>query len=439
MSDEQMQSFRRQMGIAPGTEWDRFAGLDIEHERLEAFLARVPFVAQRARCHRAAPVPVPVIGEFPRPRVQQISTQEAFGRIMNALGRSGVPLAEHLITASPDVTVSTSLGGWVNQRGIFNRTPYEDTFRAEHVISMQQWVQSASGQHFELGIAENNLFLLLAALGLAGPLFGQRLFPLGTIYDTFIARGLDAMNYACYQGARFMLVATPSGITLAPEGGAHQSVYTPLIGMGQDKLVYFEPAYVDELVEIMRWGFAYLQQEDGGSVYLRLSSRPLAQIKREPSERWRRDLLKGAYWQIPPGAGARVAIAYTGAVAAEALAAVTELRRTHSDAGLLAISSPDRAHAGWVDTAHASAPTAGRVESHIARLLRTLAPDAALVTVIDGAPETLSWLGAVRGQRVVPLGVTRFGQSGDVNDVYRVYGLDAEAILSACERALSAD
>lgn len=437
MSDEQMRSFRQQMQIASGTEWERFAGLDIEHDRLEAFLARVPFVAQRVRHHGAPRVPVPVINEFPHPRAQQISTQEAFGRIMNSLGRSAAPLAEHLITASPDVTVSTNLGGWVNQRGIFNRTPHEDTFRTEHVTSMQQWAQSTSGQHFELGIAENNLFLLLAALGLAGPLFGQRLLPLGTIYDTFIARGLDAMNYACYQDARFMLVATPSGVTLAPEGGAHQSVYTPLIGMGQDKLVYFEPAYVDELVEIMRWGFAYLQEEDGGSVYLRLSSRPLAQIEREPSERWRRDLLKGAYWQIPPAAGARIAIAYTGTVAPEALAAVTELRRLHPNAGLLAIPSPDRVHAGWVDTAHASTPPAVRVESHIARLLRVLAPGAALVTVIDAAPETLSWLGAVRGQRVIPLGVTRFGQSGDVNDVYRVYGLDAEAILNACERALS--
>ncbi len=437
MSDEQMQSFRARMGIAPGAEWDRFAGLEVGRERLEAFLARVPFAQARDRRRTAAAVPVPAIADFPRPRKAEISTQEAFGRIMNAIGRTRSPLAERIVSASPDVTVSTNLGGWVNQRGIFQRTPYEDTFRAEHVSSMQQWVQSATGQHFELGIAENNLFLLLAALGLAGPLFGQRLLPLGTIYDTFIARGLDAMNYACYQDARFMLVATPAGIALAPEGGAHQSVYTPLIGMGQDKLAYFEPAYVDELVEVMRFGFAYMQQEDGGSVYLRLSSRPLAQIEREPSERWRRDLLKGAYWQLPPGAGARIAVAYTGAVAPEALAAVAELRKRYPDAGLLAVPSPDRAHAGWVDTARASAPVAGRVESHIARLLRVLAPDAALVTVIDGAPETLSWLGAVRGQRVAPLGVTRFGQSGDVPDLYRVYGLDAEAILAACERALA--
>ncbi len=103
------------------------------------------------------------------------------------------------------------------------------------------------GRHIELGIAENNLFLLLGALGLAEAQFGARLLPVGTLYDPFIARGLDALNYACYQDARFLLVATPSGLTLAPEGGAHQSIGTPLIGIGQPGLTYFEPAFVDEL------------------------------------------------------------------------------------------------------------------------------------------------------------------------------------------------
>jgi pyruvate dehydrogenase E1 component len=228
-----------------------------------------------------------------------------------------------------------------------------------------------------------------------------------------------------------MLVATPSGITLAPEGGAHQSVYTPLIGMGQDKLVYFEPAYVDELVEIMRWGFTYLQQEDGGSVYLRLSSRPIEQTAREHNERWRRDLLKGGYWQVAPARGAKVAIAYTGAVAPEALAALKVLREENPEVGLLAVPSPDRLHAGWL---RAKRWGRGRAESQIVRLLRPLAADATIVTVIDGAPQTLSWFGAVRGQRVEPLGVTHFGQSGAVHDLYRVYGLDKDSILDAARR-----
>src|SRR5205814_8842247 len=164
-------------------------------------------------------------------------------------------------------------GAWVNRRGIFDRAERADTFREEKVVSAQRWGMSPQGQHIELGIAENNLFLLLTALGLSGPLFGARLLPIGTLYDPFIGRGLDALNYACYQDARFLLVATPSGLTLAPEGGAHQSIITPPIGLGQDKLTYFEPAYIDELAAIMRWGFAHMQEPDGGSVYLRLSTR----------------------------------------------------------------------------------------------------------------------------------------------------------------------
>jgi pyruvate dehydrogenase E1 component len=119
---------------------------------------------------------------------------------------------------------------------------------------------SPEGQHIELGIAEMNLFLLLGAAGLSHSLFGERLIPIGTVYDPFIARGLDALNYACYQDARFMIVGTPSGVTLAPEGGAHQSIGTPLIGMAQDGLASFEPAFATSLAVIMDWAFDYLQR-----------------------------------------------------------------------------------------------------------------------------------------------------------------------------------
>ena len=179
-----------------------------------------------------------------------------------------------------DVTVSTNLGPWVNRRGIFDRAERADIFREEHVVSAQRWAMSPQGQHIELGIAESNLFLQLAALGLAGPLFGTRLLPIGTLYDPFIKRGQDALNYACYQDARFILVATPSGITLAPEGGAHQSVGEPLTGMAQPGLTSFEPAYADELAVLLRWAFEEIQRETGESVYFRLSTRPIEQPQR---------------------------------------------------------------------------------------------------------------------------------------------------------------
>src|SRR5699024_6441044 len=113
--------------------------------------------------------------------------------------------------------------------------------------------------------------LMLTALGLSAANFGSRLLPIGTVYDPFIARGLDALNYGCYQDSRFLLVATPSGVTLGPEGGAHQSINSPLIGMGQPGLTYFEPAWADELAHLMRWSFQHMQAADGGSVYLRLT------------------------------------------------------------------------------------------------------------------------------------------------------------------------
>jgi pyruvate dehydrogenase E1 component len=377
-----------------------------------------------------------------------MSTQEGFGRIMADLARDGGDLAERIVTTSPDVTVSTNLGGWVNRRGIFDRHRREDVFKEQKVVSAQRWAMSPDGQHIELGIAENNLFLLLGALGLSHSLFGARLLPVGTLYDPFIQRGLDALNYACYQVARFMVVATPSGITLGPEGGAHQSVATPLIGMAQDGLASFEPAFVDELAAIMAWAFDYMQRGDegsgvrpetpwlrdakGGSVYLRLSTRPVAQPERTLDAEAEASVIAGGYWLREPAPEAELAIVYAGAVAPEALAAHEALLEDIPGAGLLAVTSADRLNAGWHAAEGARRGGDAAARAHVEQLLARLAPDAGLVTVLDGHPAGLSWLGAVYGHRVEALGVEHFGQSGDLPDLYRAYGIDSEAILDAC-------
>jgi pyruvate dehydrogenase E1 component len=427
MNEAQMATFQRAMAVPDGAEWERFAGLPIPPEALQRFLDAVPFATRRRRRLEAAPVAVP--DTLPLPQGPRMSTQEGFGRILNDLAGGDSELARRIVTCSPDVTVSTNLGGWVNRRGVFDRRERADVFRDEKVISAQRWQMSPQGQHIELGIAEHNLFLLLAALGLSAPLFGARLLPIGTLYDPFINRGLDALNYACYQDARFMVVATPSGITLSPEGGAHQSIGTPLIGLGQDGLASFEPGFVDELAVLMRWGFAHLQAEDGGAVYLRLSTRPIEQPKRPMTAELAADIVAGGYWLKPPQEGAELAIAYAGAVAPEARAAFDLLLEDIPDAGLLAITSADRLHAGWLDELR------GGEQSQVRRLLAPLGDNAALVTVLDGHPATLSWLGAVARHRVYPLGVEHFGQSGDLPDLYRVYRLDAAAILDAAARA----
>ncbi|HEX5775766.1 MAG TPA: transketolase, partial [Caulobacteraceae bacterium] len=347
------------------------------------------------------------------------------------IAKTADEFAGRVVTTSPDVTVSTNLGAFVNRRGVFQRRAHEDVFKARRIPSAQVWTMGETGQHIELGIAENNLFILLAALGLAAPIFGERLFPVGTLYDPFIARGLDALNYACYQDARFLLVATPSGITLSPEGGAHQSIGTPLIGMAQPGLDSYEPAFADETAVLMARAFERMQADDGGSTYLRLSTRVLAQPQR-PDADWRDGTVRGAYWLRKPSPGARLAIAYCGAVAPEALAAWEALAEDEPGAGLLAVTSPDRLHAQWTRTGRARwTGETDKVET-IDDILALLDPNAGLVTVLDGSPNTLSWLGSVRGHRVRALGVELFGQSGDILDLYDQYRLDAEAILDAC-------
>ena len=419
---------RAEMGIAEGDEWEPFAGLDVPALELRAFLDAVPFNQAAVRRHRAPRVSVPAtLGAPPGDR---LSTQAGFGRVLADIARQHETLADRIVTTSPDVTVSTNLGGWVNRRGVFSPSPQADVFHEDRPLSAQDWSMGPSGQHLELGIAENNLFVLLAALGLTGPLFGVRLLPVGTLYDPFISRGLDALNYACYQDARFILVGTPSGVSLAPEGGAHQSVLTPLIGLSQPGLTAFEPAFVDELAEILRWSFEHIQADDGGAVYLRLSTRPLAQPSRELSPDVKTQIIDGGYWLVPPAPGAELAIVVSGPVISEALDAHREIVEDIPGAGLLVVTSAGRLQHAWTE----ALKTGDAERTHIRQLLRPLAADAGLVTVLDGHPATLSWLGSVGRHRVLPLGVSRFGQSGDVPDLYKAYELDADAILNAAAR-----
>jgi pyruvate dehydrogenase E1 component len=320
-----------------------------------------------------------------------------------------------------------------------------DLFRAERIPSTFTWDASPRGQHLELGIAESNLFIMLAALGLSHSINGARLLPIGTVYDPFILRGADQLNYACYQDARFILVATPSGISLAPEGGAHQSIGTPLVGIAQDGLAAFEPAFVDELAVILRWALDYIQRdgdadpserswlrdETGGSVYLRLSTRPLAQPAREIGPDLAQDVIDGAYWLRRPGANAQVVVACAGAITPEAIAAVGLLGEDRRDVGLLAVTSADRLNAGWTAAQRARERGLSHATAHVERLLADLPSHCGLVTVIDGHPATLAWLGAVRGHRTRSLGVEHFGQTGTIAELYAHHGIDTAGILRA--------
>jgi pyruvate dehydrogenase E1 component len=433
MNPTQATSLRANMGVREGHEWEPLEGVgDNARPGVEAVLERTR-VARDKRSRGFGTVAVP---DIPAPAGDEQSTQAAFGRILLDLSKAGGDLADRIVTTSPDVTVSTNLGAWVNQRGLFRRSDMPDVFAQAKIASAQKWSGHKEGQHIELGIAESNLFLMLAAAGLSGDLFGTRLFPIGTLYDPFIARGLDALNYACYQDARFLLVATPSGITLGPEGGAHQSINPPLIALGQPGLRHYEPAFADELAAMMQEAFRLIDDAAGESTYLRLSTRSIKQIERT-DDSWREGALAGAYWLREPGPKTEAAIVAMGAVMPEALAAWEELSDDVPALGLLAVTSPDLLHRGWT-AAQAARWSGERTPSHIEQLLAPLSSNAGLVTITDAAPASLSWLGGVRGQRVAPLGVEKFGQTGSLADLYAAYRLDGEAITEAVAELLLA-
>ncbi|NLH79469.1 MAG: transketolase, partial [Phyllobacteriaceae bacterium] len=435
----QVEALRAAHGVRPGHEWEPFEGLDVPAATMRDFIRRIPFLAEDRRRRTAPALAVPekiaiTIG-------REASTQQGFGALLHELAKGESDLAAHLVTTSPDVTVSTNLGAWVNRRGLYAREAMVDVFRKEKIPSTFAWDFSPAGQHLELGIAESNLFIALSAFGLARSLHGRRIIPIGTLYDPFIYRGADALNYACYQNARFILAATPSGITLAGEGGAHQSIGTPLVGLAMPGLAAFEPTFVDELEVILRWAFHHVQKEKasatsphddepGGSVYLRLSTRPIEQPIRTLDAKTEADIVAGGYWLRPPGPNCRLIVAASGAILPEAAAAVGAHAEHERDTALLAVTSTDRLHAGWMHAATKRERGEAAI-SHVESLLAAAPREARLVTVCDAHPAVLGWLGSVDGRRTRALGVETFGQTGSLAELYRAYRIDATAILAA--------
>jgi pyruvate dehydrogenase E1 component len=404
----------------------------------------VPFATKEPRRHVAPHVEVP--SELAVTIQPTMSTQMGFGQLLNELGRLDSDFVRRIVTTAPDVTVSTNLGPWVNRRGLFAREKMADTFKSERIASTFNWEFSPKGQHIELGIAENNLFIVLSALGLSHSINGERLFPIGTLYDPFIARGLDALNYACYQDARFILVATPSGITLAPEGGAHQSITTPSVGLEQPGCVCYEPAFAIDVEWTLLASLARLGRPDGISAYLRLSTRPvdqtLAAVPSDPAarERRRRQVVAGAY-PIRRGSsrsagGASigtgepdVTIVVAGAMVTEALAAANRLAEQVTEADVVVVTSPGLLFEAL--QARSGHPVSGVSEPWILDAVFPARRAAPMVTLLDGHPHTLSFLAGVNQVRAAHLGVTRFGQSGDLASVYRYHGIDADGVVAA--------
>ena len=432
----QIDDLRERMKLTEETEWDRF---DPESDagRLSHQVG--------SSINNPEPVSRPLITVPPSTRPVAtsglVSTQEAFGRALAALG-SDENLAPRIVTTAPDVSISTNLGGWINKMGVYSPTERDAHGGDDRIL---KWAPSPSGQHIELGISEMNLFMLLGQLGLSHDHHGEQLIPIGTVYDPFVLRGLDALIYGIYNDARFIVTGTPSGVTLAPEGGAHQSTITASVGLELPNLHYVEPAFAGEVEWLLADAVEQIAAPDGMSTYLRLSTRPLDQapfaavLERLGEQRLRRLVLAGGYRLIEPvgideEAEVRpaVTIVTTGVMAPEAIEAAGELELEGVSATVIHLSSPGRVYSSWREsfTKMSGGAVVDR-PSHIHRLIPPNERDRPIISVHDAASHSLAWIGSALGVRQLALGVDRFGESGTIADLHEITGISTGSIVNA--------
>jgi pyruvate dehydrogenase E1 component len=419
LTQSQIDELRATLGIGEGREWDGFAP---DSEEAELVRRLPPLFTAPAPSAPEVQIPPELDESYPA----ECSSQEAFGRVLGALSR--LPTADRIVTVSADVAITTHLAGWINRKGVYypeaRRNPFADVPQA------MQWKESPAGQHIELGIAEHNLFLLLGALGLSRELLGETVLPIGTLYDPFVTRGLDALYHALYSGSRFIVAATPSGVTLSPEGGAHQSVITPGIGIALPGIVFWDPTFAREVEWILLDALRGLAEGRGEAAYLRLSTRPIDQSQAlAPSPAYRTEVLRGAYRLVDargePGWDPEVnavSIFSAGVTVPEAVAAARALRERSILASVFAVTSPDRLYRGLRDA-----------RPYLEDLVSADEEGVPVVSVLDGHSHALAFIGAALGVPQQALGVDDFGQSGSRGDLYRHYGIDAPAIARAAQ------
>ncbi len=424
LTDEQMRELADELGTDPDLPWARFDP-DTEPARLCAA------VAERLRRNEATGVEAPELPrDIGRTPTGTAATQAALGKVLLDLTREAPDAARRVVTVSPDVSSTTNLGGWVNKVGVWSPSERPDWF-ADDAETILHWRERPSGQHIELGIAETNLVGMLGELGATWSRWGQPLLPIGVMYDPFVERALEPWSYGIYAGGQSILVGTPSGVTLAPEGGAHQSITTPSIGLEQPGCLTYEPAFAIDVEWTLLASLAQLGKPDGRSVYLRLSTRPvdqsLAAVPADPAarERRRRQVVAGAY-PLRRTANPAVTIAVMGTIVTEALHAAQRLEQAGVDADVVCITSP-----GLVFDALRARQGHDRAPTWILDQAFPAARATPLVTVLDGHPHTLAFLPTINQVRTTSLGVTTFGQSGSVDDVYRHHGLDTDSIIRA--------
>ena len=451
LSVEQVSKLRTEVGLEELTEWDRF-----DPSTPEGVLAaeRREYLSRDVEAARGS-IQIPA-ATMRKPPARPVSTQEAFGRVLVELSRIET-VAPYLVTTAPDVATSTNLAGFINRMGVFS-PELQRTWSTDDAL---QWKEGPSGHHIPLGISEMNLFLLLGQLGLSWDLSSQPLLSIGTVYDPFVLRGLDAFLYATYSGSRFIIAGTPSGITLAPEGGAHQSTITPSVGLELPGVTFIEPAYAQGLDWLLCDALASIgdaspqaagQDAQHGAFYFRLTTRPLDQAPFEMARQrlgdaiLRRQVIAGAYRLVdafdqPKGKAMGetpplVHIAASGATLPEAIEAAEELSSEGIAAHVVDVTSSDRLFKSWQRTTRQGVRTA-TTPSIPGAIRAAFSERAPIVTVQDASSHHLAWLGSALGVPAVSLGVDSFGQSGTRSDLYAAHDLTSGSVVNAALAALS--
>jgi pyruvate dehydrogenase E1 component len=431
LTDEQWHELASTLGTDPEAPWAMF-----DEMSAEAALCRGAANRLVREPVKAAPVP-PMPSEFGRPHTGIGSTQQVFGRFLLELARSAPDVAARVITVSPDVASSTNLGSWINRVGIWHIGERIDWF-ADDEDTLLRWRETPHGRHIELGIAEGNLVGLLGELGATWSRDGQPLLPIGTIYDPFVNRALEPWSYGMYAGGQSILVGTPSGVTLAPEGGAHQSITTPSVGLEQPRCIAWEPAFAQDLEWTLLHALSRLGHTGGESSYFRLSTRPidqaLADVPGDAADRERRRLesVSGGYLLRAAAGLPQVTLVGMGAVMPNVCAAADALTAAGIEADVVCLTSADLVFRALQATRGVAEAPTEVLES--AFPVRRAAP---IVTVHDGHPHTLSFLSSIHCRPITCLGVSDFGESGDVDDLHEHFGIDVDTIVGTAADAAS--
>jgi pyruvate dehydrogenase E1 component len=442
LSENQMEELRLNLGISKAAKWPRLELGTPEGE----FTVEV---ANRLNDERTDPSPPSsdIPRDFGRSYSGNMSTQQIFGLVLTDMSRSLGDISNRIVTVSPDVASSTNLGGWINRVGVW-KTEEDEDLPDEGIVRALNWNESKDGQHIELGISENNLFMMLGQLGTSFEMNGEMLFPIGTVYDPFIRRGLDAFVYSVYGGGKFIVVGTPSGLSLAPEGGAHQSMMTPSIGTEMPTLDAYEPCFGQELEWIMLSALHQIRKR-GRCTYLRLTSKPVDQslmnIPKDPSEveELRLQVLNGAYCLrnmrshdgYSPGNNV-VNLFVSGAMVPEACEASETLVDEGIFANVINVTGPGPLYRKYNEYTRKAIKSGENLADKVAILMPGAFPGSPVVTIADAHPHSLAWIGSALGSKTIPLGVAEWGQSGSREDLYKEYGTDSDSIINACFAAL---